>query len=227
METNVKKVPLYKKWWFWMSIVFVVFCVLCLATKGSAADSGTKEISIDLDEIVEGFLNLDNSIKSINAEFYEAEYGITYFEGTEGKAFYEELCDAAGGEDFTDSYEEDGLQIYINSNDVYYIYVESDITTDEIHYFQISIMDWEEAGGSADIFLTAAELLGYDHIFNDEDDFTMDDYTESLQEFCEQYEEGLDCSSTIIGASTCISFFTDTYDWPTCEIFAYDAGQEI
>lgn len=219
-----------------MAIVLVLFCVWALVSKGNGAqaDSGSSEIVIDLDKIL-GLDSLNGSVKSTNAQTYEEEYGIAYFEGTSAQDFAAALCEAAGGATFTDSWsdyyfistdddsetQQEDLTVNVYSNNLYYIYVEADSVTDEIHYFQVSVFDWEEAGEYADFFAGAMELLGYEYICeNNEEDIDL--IYESLQEFVQEIEDGNSWYTGIILFDTsCVSFFTDEYGYPTCEILAY------
>ena len=202
-----------------MAVVLVVFCVFCLITKDQAsqADTDGDEIVIDLEKI----LGMDTSVKSVNALSYEEEYGIAYFEGTSAEDFAGELCGQADGAELTSSWQEDDLLVSVYSNDLYYIYVESDTGTDEIHYFQISIFDWEEAGENADIFTAAMELLGYEYICeNDEEG--KESVSESLEGYVQEINDGnLSFTSIIVFDSSCVEFFTDESGYPTCEVLAY------
>ena len=218
----MKSKKIVRQWWFWMAIVFIVFCTWCLLEKDEGQSSlGNKQIVLDLD--LDEWLGGDTSVKSVNAEMYEEEYGIAYFEGILATDYAQALCEAAGGMDYAESWEEYGYLVSTYMNDNYYIYIEADVETDEIHYIQVSILDWEAVGENADIFEIAAELLGYETFCGEALEDDIDTFYELLEDFEQMTKEGsTESSCIIIYESSCVQFFMDDYGYPTFEIIAYD-----
>lgn len=109
----MEKKPIYKKWWFWLIIVLVV---------GSIA--GGKKSNITN---VNATKNMKESI---------------FLEGSNGREFYNILCDVAGVKS-TEAQDTGETLIYETVDNSYSIEVESNKETNEINYVRLMAFEKE------------------------------------------------------------------------------------
>ena len=199
-------------------MVLVIFTVWCLLTK-----SEDDTVYTDGDTYI--IMEMSEEEKQTNAQSYEEDYPISYWEGTSG----EELCSLAEAmldeieiTEFTVSFEGDSYQVYKTTNYVCSVYIEADKETDEVHYLKTDILDWDGAELNAEIFLDVIELLGEEYIYDD--DLTYEDLYEEVESCTgaenEDYEEGYDL--IIIADSYVMEIFENEYGYPSCEIMAVE-----
>ena len=191
----------YNRLWFWTIIFIAAYTVIVMVTGDS--DS--------LSEVEED--------KQANAAEYEEADGIVYWEGTCAADFFTALCEDAQINAAAEAAEGENFAVYRAQGDLYYIYIEADPETDEIHYFRIDVLDVQDAASSAAFFVNAVTALGVSDFYDA--DITQEVFAADAAEACEQIAENPGSYSLIGGtAASCYEIFTNDSDGPSFEVLA-------
>lgn len=131
------KQPIYKKWWFWLIVVFLILGLI----SGAYND-----------------FNLTNETNNSNIiETSTIEEKVTFLKGSNGKEFYNIMCEVANaekkrGQDMKKTW------LYETVNDKYSIEIEANKSTNEINYIRLMTFKDEDYEN----FFLAISRLEYD-----------------------------------------------------------------
>lgn len=132
-----EKQPIYKKWWFWLIVVFLILGLI----SGAYND-----------------FNLTNETNNSNIiETSTIEEKVTFLKGSNGKEFYNIMCEVANaekkkGQDMKETW------LYETVNDKYSIEIEANKSTNEINYIRLMTFKDEDYEN----FFLAISRLEYD-----------------------------------------------------------------
>ena len=132
-----EKQPIYKKWWFWLIVVFLILGLI----SGAYND-----------------FNLTNETNNSNIiETSTIEEKVTFLKGSNGKEFYNIMCEVANaekkkGQDMKKTW------LYETVNDKYSIEIEANKSTNEINYIRLMTFKDEDYEN----FFLAISRLEYD-----------------------------------------------------------------
>lgn len=111
-----EKQPIYKKWWFWLIVVFLILGVI----SGAYND-----------------FNLSNEIEnSTKIDISTTEKEVIFLKGSKGKEFYNIMCEVANVEN-KKAQDMKETWIYETGNDKYSIELEANKSTNEINYIRL------------------------------------------------------------------------------------------